>query len=257
MLSVSRLCFWFLAWWWDLTSRIRFSLETLENQSINCNYAQWRQVSTMICAWLIDWLSVLVRFVNSRMLSVSRLHFWFLVWWWDLTSRIRFSLETLGDVLWMAPLNTPKKPQQTALTPPIPHLLPQTRPSDWSASPNDNPGFGRRTNQSKFTLQEAVLITKSHVKREKIPAKTTTTYVKVRFRMTKTLSSAHCAQNWICRLKKFSCDERRSRRTKGLTSGMSWLLGWESASNCRSRVIIIFLFSPVTQNGKKISKFKF
>ena len=43
------------------------------NQSINCSYKWERQGNTVAYSWLIDWLFVLVRFVNSRMLSVSRL----------------------------------------------------------------------------------------------------------------------------------------------------------------------------------------
>ena len=61
-------------------------------------------------SWLIDWLSALVR---SRTLSVSRLHSWFLVWRWDLTCRIRVSIET-------AP--SPSPPQ---------HVLPPAVPCMW------------------------------------------------------------------------------------------------------------------------------
>ena len=57
------------------------------------------------------------------MFPVSRLHSWCLAWGWDLTSRIRFSLETLGNPSRMAPHSVPKKPQQTASTFPLGDLL--------------------------------------------------------------------------------------------------------------------------------------
>ena len=104
-------------------------------------------------SWLIDWLPVLVRFVNSRTLSVSHLHFWFSAWWGDLTSRIRFSFETLGNLLRMAPLSPPP-PKTTTSSFNSAHCSTHCHKPGWVIGLHrsvTNPGFGRRTSQSKFT----------------------------------------------------------------------------------------------------------
>ena len=86
-------------------------------------------------SWLIDRISVLVRFANSRMLSVSRFHSWFLVWLWDLAQQNKILIWNCGKCFADGTTQHSKKPQQQRYLHPLLHSVPQTRPSDWYVSP--------------------------------------------------------------------------------------------------------------------------